>query len=90
MKNNKKMMNGNGSVSAPAAPFGFVREPSVRKKGTPVVISSLELVAADLRKVEDRLVQLLEKRGGALKGPAEMMFRSGGKRLVGTGRKFFQ
>jgi geranylgeranyl pyrophosphate synthase len=46
-----------------------------------MVISSLKLVEADLLRVEERLVGLLEKRGGALKGPAEMMFRSGGKRL---------
>lgn len=77
MKNDKNMLNGNGGVAA----TDVATEPGVRPKGTPVVISSLELVAADLRKVEDRLVQLLEKRGGALKGPAEMMFRSGGKRL---------
>jgi len=50
-------------------------------KGVPMVISSLKLVEADLLRVEERLVGLLEKRGGALKGPAEMMFRSGGKRL---------
>lgn len=46
-----------------------------------MVISSLKLVEADLLQVEEQLVQLLERRGGVLKGPAEMMFRSGGKRL---------
>lgn len=46
-----------------------------------MVISSLKQVEPDLLRVEDQLVQLLEKRGGVLKGPAEMMFRSGGKRL---------
>lgn len=46
-----------------------------------MVISSLKLVEPDLLRVEEQLVQLLEKRGGVLKGPAEMMFRSGGKRL---------
>lgn len=46
-----------------------------------MVISSLKLVEQDLLKVEEQLVQLLERRGGVLKGPAEMMFRSGGKRL---------
>lgn len=46
-----------------------------------MVISSLKLVEADLLRVEQQLVQLLEQRGGVLKGPAEMMFRSGGKRL---------
>lgn len=46
-----------------------------------MVISSLKLVESDLLQVEDKLVALLEKRGGVLKGPAEMMFRGGGKRL---------
>lgn len=46
-----------------------------------MVISSLKLVEPDLLRVEEQLVQLLEKRGGVLKGPAEMMFRGGGKRL---------
>ena len=46
-----------------------------------MVISSLKLVESDLLQVEERLVALLEKRGGVLKGPAEMMFRGGGKRL---------
>lgn len=46
-----------------------------------MVISSLKLVEGDLLRVEEQLVQLLERRGGVLKGPAEMMFRSGGKRL---------
>ncbi|MBN9419045.1 MAG: polyprenyl synthetase family protein [Candidatus Eremiobacteraeota bacterium] len=46
-----------------------------------MVISSLKLVEADLLQVEEQLVALLEKRGGVLKGPAEMMFRGGGKRL---------
>lgn len=46
-----------------------------------MVISSLKLVEEDLLKVEEQLVHLLERRGGVLKGPAEMMFRSGGKRL---------
>ncbi|MBT9582960.1 polyprenyl synthetase family protein [bacterium] len=46
-----------------------------------MVISSLKLVEPDLLRVEQQLVQLLEQRGGVLKGPAEMMFRSGGKRL---------
>ena len=46
-----------------------------------MVISSLKLVEPDLLRVEEQLVQLLERRGGVLKGPAEMMFRSGGKRL---------
>lgn len=44
-------------------------------------LASLKMVEADLLRVEEQLVQLLEKRGGVLKGPAEMMFRSGGKRL---------
>ena len=46
-----------------------------------MVISSLKLVESDLLRVEEQLVGLLEKRGGVLKGPAEMMFRGGGKRL---------
>lgn len=46
-----------------------------------MVLSSLKQVEPDLLRVEEQLVQLLEKRGGVLKGPAEMMFRSGGKRL---------
>jgi octaprenyl-diphosphate synthase len=46
-----------------------------------LLISSLKLVEDDLLRVEDRVIQLLEKRAGALKAPAEMMFRSGGKRL---------
>jgi octaprenyl-diphosphate synthase len=46
-----------------------------------MVISSLKMVETDLLKVEEELVQLLERRSGVLKGPAEMMFRSGGKRL---------
>lgn len=46
-----------------------------------MVISSLKLVESDLLRVEEQLVTLLEKRGGVLKGPAEMMFRGGGKRL---------
>ncbi|MBX3169035.1 MAG: polyprenyl synthetase family protein [Candidatus Eremiobacteraeota bacterium] len=46
-----------------------------------MVISSLKLVEPDLLRVEEQLVTLLEKRGGVLKGPAEMMFRGGGKRL---------
>jgi octaprenyl-diphosphate synthase len=46
-----------------------------------MVISSLKLVEPDLLRVEEQLVQLLERRGGVLKGPAEMMFRGGGKRL---------
>jgi geranylgeranyl pyrophosphate synthase len=46
-----------------------------------MVISSLKLVESDLLRVEEQLVALLEKRGGVLKGPAEMMFRGGGKRL---------
>lgn len=44
-------------------------------------ITSLKLVQDDLLQVENHLIQLLERRGGVLKGPAEMMFRSGGKRL---------
>ena len=46
-----------------------------------MVISSLKLVEDDLRKVEERLISLLERRGGALKSAAEMMFRRGGNRL---------
>lgn len=46
-----------------------------------MVLTSLKQVEPDLLRVEEQLVQLLEKRGGVLKGPAEMMFRSGGKRL---------
>lgn len=46
-----------------------------------MVISSLKLVETDLLRVEEQLVALLETRGGVLKGPAEMMFRGGGKRL---------
>ncbi len=46
-----------------------------------MLISSLKLVESDLLRVEERVIQLLEKRAGALKAPAEMMFRSGGKRL---------
>lgn len=46
-----------------------------------MVISSLKLVESDLLRVEEQLVGLLERRGGVLKGPAEMMFRGGGKRL---------
>jgi len=46
-----------------------------------MVLSSLKLLEADLLRVEEQLVSLIEKRGGVLKGPAEMMFRSGGKRL---------
>ena len=78
MKSKSNGTNGNGRRSH-AHPVAVQVKPP--KEGESVVITSLELVAADLRKVEDKLVQLLEKRGGALKGPAEMMFRSGGKRL---------
>lgn len=46
-----------------------------------MVISSLRLVEGDLLKVEERLVDLLELRGGALKASAQMLFRAGGKRL---------
>jgi octaprenyl-diphosphate synthase len=46
-----------------------------------LLISSLKLVEKDLLRVEERVIQLLENRAGALKAPAEMMFRSGGKRL---------
>ena len=82
MKSQHKTLNGNGRTSASN---GSTKSQAplrqLPQKGESVVISSLELVKSDLRKVEDRLVELLEKRGGTLKGPAEMMFRSGGKRL---------
>lgn len=46
-----------------------------------VVISPLKAVEEDLRRVEDSLLDILRRRGGAVTMPGEMMFRSGGKRL---------
>lgn len=46
-----------------------------------MVFSALKRVEPDLLRVEEQLGQLIEQKGGILKGPAEMMFRSGGKRL---------
>ena len=80
MKSIKKNYTGTGRTQAPATNNGVRPRIPRDAKQKPVVISALEMVAGDLIRVEDRLVQLLEERGRTLKGPAEMMFR-GGKRL---------
>ena len=46
-----------------------------------MVIAPLADLQQDLQKVETELQSVIEKRAGALRSTAEMMFRSGGKRL---------
>jgi octaprenyl-diphosphate synthase len=46
-----------------------------------VVIAPLKELEEDLRRVETVVLELLQRRGGAVRLPAELMFKSGGKRL---------
>ncbi len=46
-----------------------------------MVIAPLQDLGDDLRRVDAALLEILETRGGDLKAPAEVLFRTGGKRL---------
>lgn len=46
-----------------------------------MVIAPLKDLEQDLRRVEAVVLELLQRRGGAIRLPAELMFKSGGKRL---------
>lgn len=46
-----------------------------------MVIAPLADLEQDLEKVEQELQRVIAERGGSLRTAAEMMFRSGGKRL---------
>ncbi len=46
-----------------------------------MVIAPLKELEEDLQRVEGVVLELLQRRGGAVRLPAELMFKSGGKRL---------
>lgn len=72
---------GSNGRATPRASSRIPRLINGQSKVANLTAFSLGYVESDLRSVEDRLVSLIEQRSGALKGPAEVMFRNGGKRL---------
>jgi geranylgeranyl pyrophosphate synthase len=71
----------NEGKSASNGNYRFLKDKKFVRKVASVSPFPLSMIELDLRRVEDKLVALIEQRGGALKGPAEVMFRNGGKRL---------